>query len=53
MIKYFNGENKNYLTLSSDDLKGVKWYVDVSFVVHPDFKSHTRALMTMVQVLVQ
>jgi hypothetical protein len=25
----------------------VKWYVDASFAVHPDFKSHTGAMMTM------
>jgi hypothetical protein len=24
----------------------VKWYVDTSFAVHPDFKSHTSAIMT-------
>jgi hypothetical protein len=25
----------------------VKWYVDASFAVHPDFKSHTGAFMTL------
>jgi hypothetical protein len=25
----------------------VKWYVDASFAVHPDFKSHTGAVMTL------
>jgi hypothetical protein len=25
----------------------VKWYVDASFAVHPDFKSHTGAMMTL------
>ena len=25
----------------------IKWYVNTSFAVHPDFKSHTRAVMTM------
>ena len=25
----------------------MKWYVDASFAVHPDFKSHTGAVMTM------
>ena len=25
----------------------VTWYGDTNFAVHPDFKSHTRAIMTM------
>ena len=25
----------------------LKWYVDASFAVHPDFKSHTGAILTM------
>ena len=49
MIKYFNGKMKNYLNPSDDYLKVVKWYVDSSFVVHPYFESHTRAIMTMGQ----
>jgi hypothetical protein len=32
--------------LSADDLQVLKWYVDASFAVHPDFKSHTGAVMT-------
>ena len=42
-----------YLTLSDDDLKVIKWYVDATFAVHPDFKSHTRAILNMVQGLIQ
>ena len=49
MIKYLNGTKKKYLTLSADDLRVVKWYVDASFAVHPDFKIHTGAIMTMGQ----
>ena len=47
MIKYLNGTNKKYLTMSADDLKLVKWYVEASFTVHPDLKNHTGAIMTM------
>ena len=47
MIKYFNGTNKKHLTLSADDLKVVKWYVDASFSFHPDLKSHTTAIINM------
>ena len=47
MIKYLNDTKKKYLTFSADDLKLITWSVDASFVVHPDFKSHTGANMTM------
>ena len=47
MMKYLNGTKKLVLTLSADSLSIVKWYVDASFAVHPDFKSHTGAVMTM------
>ena len=42
-----------YLTLSVDDLKVIKWNVDTSFAVHPDFKSHNRENITMVQGVIQ
>ena len=47
MMKYLNGTQDERLTLRVDDLRVVKWYVDASFAVHPDFKSHTGAVMTM------
>ena len=47
MMKYLNGTKKLVLNLSAESLSVVKWYVDASFAVHPDFKSHTGAVMTM------
>jgi hypothetical protein len=41
------GTREENLTLSADDLQVVRWCVDASFVVHPDFKSHTCAMMTL------
>ena len=35
------------MTLKADDLKIIKWYVDASFAVHPDLRSHTGGVMTM------
>jgi hypothetical protein len=35
------------LALSAADLRVVKWYMDASFAVHPDFKSHTGAVMVL------
>jgi hypothetical protein len=47
VMKYLNGTKEENLTLSADDLKVVKWYVDASFAVHPDFKSHTGPMMML------
>jgi len=33
--------------LSADALNILKWYVDASFAVHADFKSHTGSVMSM------
>jgi hypothetical protein len=47
VMKYLNGTKGENLTLSADNLRVVKWYVDTSFAVHPDFKSHTSAMMML------
>jgi hypothetical protein len=47
VMKYLNGTRNEYLTLSADNLRVVKWYVDASFATHPDFKSHTGAVMML------
>ena len=40
-MKYLNGMRTNKLTLAAENLHVIKHYIDVSFAVHPDFKSHT------------
>ena len=47
LLKCLNGTRKKCLTLRVDNLNVLKWYVDVSFAVHPDFKSHTGGILTM------
>merc|ERR1712151_922010 len=47
LLKYLNGTRNKCLTLRVDNLNILKWYVDVSFGVHPDFKSHTGGVLTM------
>ena len=47
MMKYLNGTKKLVLTRSADSLHVIKWHVDASFAVHPDFKSHTGAVMSL------
>ena len=46
-MRYLNGTKTYHLTLSADDLHVIKWFVDASFAVHPDFRSHTGAIMMM------
>jgi hypothetical protein len=46
LMKYCNGTRSDKLILSADNLHIIKWYVDSAFAVHPDFKSHTGAVMT-------
>jgi hypothetical protein len=45
-MKYLNGTRELKLTLSADNLHCIQWYVDESFAVHPDYKSHTGATMS-------
>jgi hypothetical protein len=47
MMQYLNGTRDLVLTLSADNLYILKWYVDVSYAVHQDYKSHTGGILTM------
>ena len=47
LISYLSGTAEFVRTMGADSLKIVKWHVDASFAVHPDFKSHSGATMTM------
>ena len=47
LMRYLNGTKKLCLTLKIDNMKIIKWLVDASFAVHPDFRSHTGGIMTM------
>jgi hypothetical protein len=46
LIRYLNGARELKLTSSAYNLHCIKWYVDASFAVHPDYKSHTGATMS-------
>ena len=47
LIKYLHSTKKWHKTLKADSLRIIKHYVDASFAVHPDFRSHTGSMMTM------
>jgi hypothetical protein len=46
-MKYLRATIDLPLTMEADDLHVVKWWVDASFGVHPDMKSHTGATMSL------
>jgi hypothetical protein len=47
MIQYLRATRQLFLTLEADNLQVVKWWVDASFAVHPDMKSHTGGAMSL------
>ena len=52
-MKYLNGTKDYYITLKADGSNIIKWYIDAAFAVHPNFKSHTGAVMMMGEGAVQ
>ena len=45
LLKFLNGTRNKKLRITADNLVVIKWYVDASFAVHPDYKSHAGATM--------
>ena len=53
LMKFPNGTRDKKLRLNVDNIKCIKWYIDVAFTVHADYKSHTGATMTFGEGAVQ
>ena len=53
MMKYLNGTHDMKLTLCAENLRSIKWYVDASFTVHPDFRSQTGGTKTFRKGVIQ
>jgi hypothetical protein len=47
VVAYLRGTKLMCLTLEADDLQVVKWWIDASFAVHEDMRSHTGGTMSM------
>ena len=45
-IWYLWDSKELYLTLEADDDLAIKWWIDASFAVHPNMKSHTGGTMS-------
>jgi hypothetical protein len=46
-MKYLRGTLYMPLVLEADNVRLIKWWVDASFAVHPDMKSHTGGAMSL------
>ena len=49
LMKYLKGTNYIPLNLEADNSGCILWWVDASFAVHPDMKSHSGEMMSMGQ----
>ncbi len=47
VLRYLHGTVYLSLTLDASQMSLVCWWVDASFAVHSDFKSHTGAVLTL------
>lgn len=47
VMQYLRATRDMQLTLEASNLNIIKWWMDASFAVHPDMKSHTGAVMTL------
>lgn len=47
MMNFLKTTINDVMKLSADDTQTIKWFVDAAFAVHPDFKSHTGAVMQL------
>jgi hypothetical protein len=47
MLQFIRATKDDYLTLSANSLHNVRWWVDASYAVHPDMKSHTGGAMSL------
>ena len=47
VMKYLRGTIDMPLTLEADDSNIIKWWVDASYGVHPDMRSHTGGVLTL------
>jgi hypothetical protein len=47
LVCYLRGTKALCLTLEADDLQVVRWWVDASFAVHQDMRSHTGGVLSL------
>ena len=53
LMSYLKRTKEDVLTLRMDRTNQLQWWIDAAFAVHPDMRSHTRAVMTMGEGAIQ
>ena len=48
-MNYLQTTKDKVAKMSADDTQTIRWYVNSSFAVHRDIKSHTEVIMTLEQ----
>jgi hypothetical protein len=46
-MQYLRGTVNTAIMLEADNAHIIKWWVDASFAIHPDIKSHMGIIMTL------
>ena len=46
-IRFLRDTKNDKLTLQADNMSSISWWIDASFAVHPNMRSHTGATMSM------
>ena len=46
-MQYLRATKNLVLTIEADDIRVVKWWVDSSYAVHPDMRSHTGGALSL------
>jgi hypothetical protein len=46
-VRYLKRTANYPLTLEADSISSIKWWVDASYAMHPDMRSHTGGTMSM------
>jgi hypothetical protein len=47
LMNYIHATREDITKMSANNTQTIKWYVDLSFAVHKDMRSHTGAIMTL------
>jgi hypothetical protein len=47
MLQFLRATKDEFLTLSATSLHNVRWWIDASYAVHPDMKSHTGGALSL------
>jgi hypothetical protein len=46
-MRYLQGTVQEPLTLKADNINIIRWWVNASYAVYPNMKSHTGGIMTL------